>query len=106
MIARPTPVLPEVGSTITPPLRSLPSRSAVSTIRSAMRSFIEPPGFRYSIFARTSLVRAMPFVTDFSRSRGVFPIASVSESYASTRFPSHLPGGQPPVPPMKQRTAS
>ena len=80
-------MLPEVGSTITPPGRSLPCRSAVSTIRSAMRSFTEPPGFRYSIFASTWLVLAMPFVTDLSRSRGVFPIASVSESYTSTRHP-------------------
>jgi hypothetical protein len=51
-----------------------------------MRSFTEPPGFRYSIFARTLLVRATPFVTDLSRSRGVLPIASVSESYTSTEF--------------------
>src|ERR1700749_3729737 len=84
MIARPTPVLPEVGSTITPPSRSRPSRSAVSIIRRAMRSLTEPPGFRYSILASTSRVLATPFVTDLSRSKGVLPIASVKESYTST----------------------
>jgi hypothetical protein len=35
-IARPTPVLPDVGSIIVPPLRSLPVASASSTIDSAI----------------------------------------------------------------------
>ena len=51
-MARPTPVLPEVGSTIVPPGLSFPSRSAASIIGRPMRSFTEPPGFRYSSFAR------------------------------------------------------
>ena len=96
-MASPTPVLPEVGSTITPPGLSLPSRSAVSTIRSAMRSLTEPPGFRYSILASTLAVPATLFVTDLSRSRGVLPIASVSESYTSTRTLQSLPGGSLPA---------
>lgn len=37
-------LLPEVGSTITPPNLSAPDFSAASTIDSAMRSLIEPPG--------------------------------------------------------------
>ncbi len=78
-MASPTPVLPDVGSTITPPGRSLPSRSAVSTMRSAMRSLIEPPGFRYSTLTRTFAVLATSATTDFSRISGVFPITSVSE---------------------------
>ena len=45
-------MLPEVGSTIVPPGFSFPSRSAASIIASPMRSFTEPPGFRYSSFAR------------------------------------------------------
>src|SRR5438477_11610625 len=53
-IARPTPVLPEVGSTIVPPGRSFPSRSACSIIGRPIRSFTEPPGFRYSSLARIS----------------------------------------------------
>ena len=47
-------MLPLVGSTIVPPGLSRPSRSAASIIRTAMRSFTDPPGFRYSTFARTS----------------------------------------------------
>ncbi len=43
-IARPVPVLPEVGSTIVPPGLSLPSRSAASISATATRSLIEPPG--------------------------------------------------------------
>src|SRR5581483_1502758 len=51
-IARPTPVFPEVGSTIVPPGRSFPSRSAASIIPRPMRSLTEPPGLRNSSFAR------------------------------------------------------
>ena len=47
------PVLPEVGSTIVPPGCSAPDFSAASTIRSAMRSFTEPPGLKYSTLAST-----------------------------------------------------
>ncbi len=44
--ARPTPVLPLVASTIVPPGRIFPSRSAASIIEIPIRSFTEPPGFR------------------------------------------------------------
>ena len=50
-MASPTPVLPEVGSTIVPPGRSRPSRSAASIIASPMRSLFDPPGFMNSSFA-------------------------------------------------------
>ena len=43
--ASPSPVLPAVASTMVPPGRSLPSRSAASIIERPMRSLIEPPGF-------------------------------------------------------------
>ena len=46
-------MLPEVGSTIVPPGFSCPSRSAASIIASPIRSFTDPPGFRYSSFARS-----------------------------------------------------
>src|SRR3954463_8718954 len=73
-IARPTPVLPEVGSTIVPPGRSFPSRSAASIIGSPIRSFTEPPGFRYSSLARIS---APPGGVSFcSRTIGVAPTSS------------------------------
>src|SRR3954447_3105155 len=59
---------------IVPPGRSSPLASAASIILSAMRSFTEPPGFRYSTFAR--IVAARPSVTDESRTSGVPPTSS------------------------------
>src|SRR5437763_5067463 len=56
-MASPTPVLPEVGSTIVPPGLSFPSRSACSIIARPIRSFTEPPGLRYSSLA---MIRAWP----------------------------------------------
>ena len=47
------PVLPEVGSMIVPPLASLPLASASSTIDSAMRSLIDPPGLARSLLIHT-----------------------------------------------------
>src|SRR5690606_28635651 len=76
--ARPTPVLPEVGSTIVPPGFSSPDASAASIILVAMRSFDEPPGFRYSTF--TSTVAAIPSVTLLSLTRGVLPTRSSTVS--------------------------
>src|SRR5919109_1562472 len=52
-MASPTPVLPEVGSTIVPPGLSFPSRSAASMSGRPIRSFTEPPGFRYSSLTRS-----------------------------------------------------
>ena len=54
-MASPTPVLPLVGSTIVPPGRSRPSRSAARIISSAGRSFDEPPGLVVSIFIASTL---------------------------------------------------
>jgi hypothetical protein len=71
------PVLPLVGSTMVPPGFSSPSRSAASMMRVAMRSFDDPPGFRYSTFAST--VAAMPAVTLLSRTSGVLPTRSRTE---------------------------
>lgn len=45
------PVLPEVPSTMVPPSRSSPLRSASSTIPLATRSLELPPGFKNSAFA-------------------------------------------------------
>ena len=67
-------MLPEVGSTMTPPGCSSPDSSAASTIFSAMRSFTDPPGLRYSTLAST--VAAMPSVTELSLTRGVSPTRS------------------------------
>ena len=85
--ARPTPVLPDVGSTITPPGLSSPEASAASTIFNAIRSFTDPPGLRYSTFART--VAAMPFVTEVSLTSGVSPTRSTMCSAYFTAPSSH-----------------
>src|SRR6266516_899408 len=79
-IARPTPVLPEVGSTIVPPGLSFPSRSARSIIGSPIRSLTEPPGFRYSSFA--SRVGAMSLPSLSSRTIGVAPTRSSRVGYS------------------------
>jgi hypothetical protein len=71
-------VFPDVGSTIVPPGRSSPDFSAAWIIRTAMRSFTEPPGLTYSIFAST--VGDSPAVTVRSRTSGVLPIRSTTDS--------------------------
>ena len=68
-MASPTPVLPEVGSTIVPPGWSSPEASAASIIRSAIRSFTEPPGLRYSTLASTSGPPASPSAAGVERRR-------------------------------------
>ena len=70
-------MFPDVGSTIVPPGRSFPSRSAASIIGSPMRSFTEPPGFMYSSFATTCAGR--PCATRSSRTMGVPPTSSSTE---------------------------
>src|SRR6266576_1791058 len=86
-IARPTPVLPEVGSTIVPPGFSFPSRSAASIIGRPMRSLTEPPGFRYSSFAR---ICAPPRGLSLSRrTMGVAPTSSRMLGYARATLDGH-----------------
>src|SRR5215204_566643 len=73
-MASPTPVLPEVGSTIVPPGFRWPSRSAASISGRPIRSFTDPPGFRYSSFASSS---GPPGGASFwSRTIGVLPTSS------------------------------
>ena len=61
-MASPMPVLPEVGSTMVPPGLSAPLFSASSTIASAMRSLMEPPGL-----ARSDLIQTCCFALPNSR---------------------------------------
>ena len=75
-MARPTPVLPLVGSTIVPPGLSQPLRSASSIMRMPMRSLTEPPGLSISSLATTGV--RIPLVTRLSRTRGVCPSASMT----------------------------
>src|SRR6266542_3791946 len=78
-MARPTPVLPLVGSMMVPPARSWPPASARSTIARPIRSFTDPPGFRYSTLAR--IVGSRPRPSRDNRTIGVLPTASRIESY-------------------------
>src|SRR5205085_9899986 len=79
-MASPTPVFPEVGSTIVPPGRSFPSRSAASISGRPIRSFTEPPGFRYSSFARSVGSTSAPSLS--RRTIGVAPTRSSTVGYS------------------------
>ena len=67
-------MFPDVPSMIVPPGFSFPARSASSIIFTAMRSLIELPGLKVSIFASTSAA-TIPFVMRWMRTIGVSPIA-------------------------------
>ena len=58
-MASPTPVLPDVGSTIVPPGWRSPAGSAASTMASAGRSFTLPPALRNSHLASTVAVEPL-----------------------------------------------
>src|SRR5919198_4256883 len=77
-MARPTPVLPLVGSMSVPPGLSRPSRSAASIRDTATRSLIEPPGFIASIFAR--ICGLTPAARRERRTSGVFPMGATMEA--------------------------
>src|SRR5919108_851988 len=81
-MASPWPVFPEVGSTMVPPGRRCPFRSAASIIRRPMRSFTLPPGFSISSLAST--VPGTSRATRPRRTRGVWPMASRKVSRTST----------------------
>ena len=75
-MASPMPVLPLVASITILSGVSSPDRSPASIMQSAARSLMEPPGFRYSSFARI-LTRGFGFMRRISTS-GVRPMASSS----------------------------
>ena len=52
-LARPMPVLPEVGSMMTPPGFRSPFSSASKIMDRPTRSLAEPAGFKYSSLAST-----------------------------------------------------
>src|SRR5215208_160213 len=87
-MARPTPVLPLVGSISVPPGLSRPSRSAASISATATRSLIEPPGFIASIFATSCGLS--PEARRERRTRGVSPMASMIESLISVLVSTSL----------------
>jgi hypothetical protein len=65
-------MLPDVASTIVPPGFRCPRFSASATIRTAVRSFTDPPGLNASSLPAT--VQASPSTTRFRRTSGVPPI--------------------------------
>ena len=75
--ARPTPVLPLVGSMIVAPGFSLPSFSAASIIANPIRSFTLPPGLKNSTFAIIGVSTPRNLEYLFSSTSGVLPIRSV-----------------------------
>src|SRR5215204_1388527 len=96
-MASPTPVLPEVGSTIVPPGLSFPSRSAASIRGRPIRSFTDPPGFRYSSLASSS---GPPGGASFwSRTIGVLPTSSSAVGYSRGIGRKPSPGSMPEVAP-------
>src|SRR5919206_573007 len=78
----PIPVLPAVPSTMTPPGRRRPCRSASVMMASAARSFTLPPGLRNSHLPRIS----QPVVSEarLRRTIGVLP-TSAAESGGEIR---------------------
>src|SRR6476661_5831027 len=89
-MASPTPVLPEVGSTIVPPGFSRPWRSASSIMAMAGRSLTLPPGLNSSTLAMRSQVSSAP--ARRRRTIGVWPTRSRSESATCIPEVGILPG--------------
>ena len=93
---------------IVPPGRRSPQASAAATMRSAIRSFTEPPGLKYSTLASTSGPPAPSSrVTRRSLTSGVFPTSPISESW--TCITGYLPWDtgpgtslSPPVPLLRR----
>jgi hypothetical protein len=75
------PVLPAVPSTITPPGRSRPRRSASVMIATAARSFTLPPGFMNSHLPRIS----QPVSSDarLRRTSGVLPTSAAKSAWTA-----------------------
>ncbi len=72
-MARPTPVLPEVGSTMVPPGFSAPERSPASISAGPIRSLTLPPGLKDSSLAASVAPRGE---NRASLTRGVLPSVS------------------------------
>ena len=89
-MASPTPVLPEVPSTMVDPGLRRPSRSALSTIAAAGRSLTLPPGLRNSSFPIKGQGESRPIRS--RRTMGVLPTRSRSESATSIGAPRSVRG--------------
>ena len=82
--ASPIPVFPLVPSIMVPPGFISPSFSASSNIFTAILSFMELPGLKYSTFTNTS--PSIPLFSLFNLTKGVFPIVSIIELYIMDFF--------------------
>ncbi len=78
--ASPMPVLPEVGSTITVSRSIRPDASAASIMARPMRSFTEESGLKNSHLPSRSAVTPASAARRESRTSGVAPIVSSTES--------------------------
>lgn len=76
MAANEMPVLPLVKSKIVSPGCSVPAASAPSIMPSAMRSFTEPDGLKYSSLASTRAPSPSSRSRPWSSTRGVDPTSS------------------------------
>jgi hypothetical protein len=81
--ARPMPVLPLVGSISVSPGFMRPSASAISTMRSPIRSFTLPPAEKNSHFATSSQRR--PADKRLMRTQGVPPTKSSADAEMRAR---------------------
>ena len=75
--ASPIPVLPDVASIMVEPGFNLPSFSAASIIASAILSFTEPAGLKYSSFTKTLALRPSSLSIFETSTNGVLPINSL-----------------------------
>ena len=78
-IARPVPVFPLVSSTTVCPAFSSPDARASLMISSAIRSFLLPPGLKYSSFTSSRPVSPLAATLRVSSTSGVWPIVSRME---------------------------
>ena len=78
---------------IVPPGRSAPEASAASTMRSAIRSFTDPPGLKYSTLASTAGAPPPAAQARHLRSltSGVLPTSSISDSCTCIATPPGMP---------------
>ena len=80
-MARPMPVLPEVGSTsVLRPGAMRPDFSRLSIMLTPMRSLTLDIGLKNSSLAMSSALHPFSAARRFSRTSGVWPIVSVMDS--------------------------
>ena len=80
-------MFPEDESTMTLPGTRAPVRSPSVTMESAVRSLTDPPGLNHSHLPQTSTRGGRP--GSFSRTSGVRPIASSTDSVTVVPFSAH-----------------